>query len=149
MGGGEPALRRGASKHDPRLLDAFDAVIDELRRRVGQTFTLEELAQAYDAAEHWARTAIADRAAFPGWPRSLTDVLDAAFHLLRPRRNRLRAVTRARRRPGRRALVTRWLVVLAAFVLGLALGAALDDGPEPGTTTFDRTLTVVTLTSTR
>ena len=68
-------------KHDPRLLDAFDAVIDDLRRRVGQTFTLEELAQAYDAAEHWARTAIADRAAFPGWPRSLTDVLDAAFHL--------------------------------------------------------------------
>lgn len=58
-------------------------------------------------------------------------------------------MTRARRRPGRRALVTRWLVVLAAFVLGLALGAALDDGPERGTTTFDRTLTVVTLTSTR
>jgi len=70
-----------AVKHDPRLLDAFDAVIDDLRRRVGQTFTLEELAEAYDAAEHWARTAIADRAAFPGWPRSLTDVLDAAFHL--------------------------------------------------------------------
>jgi hypothetical protein len=59
-------------------------------------------------------------------------------------------VTRARRGPGRRrALVTRSLIVLAAFVLGLALGAALDDGPEPGTTTFDRTLTVVTLTSTR
>jgi hypothetical protein len=58
-------------------------------------------------------------------------------------------VTRARRRPARRALVTRWLVVLAAFVLGLALGAALDDGPKPGTTTFDRTLTVVTLTPTR
>lgn len=56
-------------------------------------------------------------------------------------------MTRARRRPPRRALVTRWLVVLAAFVLGLALGAALDDGPEHGTTTFDRTLTVVTLTS--
>ena len=37
--------------------------------------------KAYDAAEHWARTAVADRAAFPGWPRSLTDVLDAAFHL--------------------------------------------------------------------
>ena len=56
-------------------------------------------------------------------------------------------MTRARRRTGRRALVTRWLVVAAAFVLGLALGAALDDRPEPGTTTFDRTLTVVTLTS--
>ena len=58
-------------------------------------------------------------------------------------------MTRARRRNGRRALVTRWLVVIAAFVLGLAFGAALDDGPEPGTTTFDRTLTVVTLTPTR
>ena len=56
-------------------------------------------------------------------------------------------MTRARRRPGSR--LTRWLVVVAAFVLGLALGAALDDGPEPGTTTFDRTLTVITLTSTR
>ena len=43
----------------------------------------------------------------------------------------------------------RLLVVLAAFVIGLALGAALDDNPEPGTTTFDRTLTVVTLTPTR
>jgi hypothetical protein len=57
-------------------------------------------------------------------------------------------VTRAKRRPdARRALVTRWLV--AAFVLGLALGGALDDGPDPGTTTFDRTLTIVTLTPTR
>jgi hypothetical protein len=66
---------------DRRLLDAFDAVIDDVRRRVGQTFTLEELADAYDAAEDWARQAIAERAAFPGWPRRLTDVLDAAFHL--------------------------------------------------------------------
>jgi hypothetical protein len=49
----------------------------------------------------------------------------------------------------RRSSLTRLLVVLAAFVIGLALGAALDDNPEPGTTTFDRTLTVVTLTPTR
>jgi hypothetical protein len=60
-------------------------------------------------------------------------------------------VTPAKRRPdARRALATRWLVVLAAFVLGLALGGALaDGGPEQGTTTFDRTLTIVTLTPTR
>jgi|SRR5687768_9756712 hypothetical protein len=70
-----------AVKLDRRLLDAVDAVLDDLRRRVGQTFTLEELAAAYDAAEHWAHAAVADRAAFPGWPRRLTDVLDAAFHL--------------------------------------------------------------------
>lgn len=66
---------------DRRLLDASEAVSDELRRRVGQTFTLEELAGAYETAEHWAYAAVADHAAFPGWPRWLTDVLDAAFHL--------------------------------------------------------------------
>ena len=48
----------------------------------------------------------------------------------------------------RRRVLVRLLVVLAAFVLGVALGAALDENPEPGTTTFDRTLTVVTLTGT-
>jgi len=70
-----------AAALDRRLLDAFDAVVDDLRRRVGQTFTLEELALAYDSAEDWGRAAVADRAAFPGWPRRLTDVLDAAFHV--------------------------------------------------------------------
>lgn len=40
-----------AVKADRRLLDASDAVADELRRRVGQTFTLEELAAAYETAE--------------------------------------------------------------------------------------------------
>jgi hypothetical protein len=69
------------AKADPRLLQALDVVLDELRRRVGQTFTLGELASAYDGAERWVRTVIADFAAFPGWPRSLTTVQDAAFHL--------------------------------------------------------------------
>lgn len=49
----------------------------------------------------------------------------------------------------RRQTLARVLVVVAAFVLGVAVGAALDENPEPGTTTFDRTLTVVTLTPTR
>lgn len=53
-----------------------------------------------------------------------------------------------RRRTSRASIAIRALVVAAVFVVGLALGAALDDNPEPGTTTFDRTLTVVTLTST-
>lgn len=69
-----------AVKADRRLLDASDAVVDELRRRVGQTFTLAELAAAYETAEQWAYSAVEDHAAFPGWPRSLTDVLDATFH---------------------------------------------------------------------
>ena len=33
-------------------------VEDELARRVGQTFTLAELAQAYDGSEDWARDVI-------------------------------------------------------------------------------------------
>jgi hypothetical protein len=70
-----------AVKVDRRLLAASDVVIDELRRRVGQTFTLEQLAEVYETAERWAYAAVGDHAAFPGWPRRLTDVLDAAFHL--------------------------------------------------------------------
>jgi hypothetical protein len=37
-----------------------DAVTDELRRRVGRTFTVAELAQAYDGAEEWVRQVVAD-----------------------------------------------------------------------------------------
>jgi len=69
------------AKADPRLLSALEVVTDELRRRVGQTYTLDELASAYDGAEAWVRAAIADFAAFPGWPRTLTTVQDAAFHV--------------------------------------------------------------------
>ena len=69
------------ARADPRLLEALEVVVDELRRRVGQTFTLDELAAAYDRAEDWVRAAMADFAAFPGWPRTLTTVQDAAFHV--------------------------------------------------------------------
>jgi len=63
-----------------RLLQQVDVVIDELRRRVGGTFTLAELAEAYRDADAWARQAVADRAPGPGWPRDLTLVLASAFH---------------------------------------------------------------------
>ena len=62
------------------LLAQVDVVTDELRRRVGQTFTLAELADAYMGAERWSRDAIAERAPSPGWPRYATIVEDAAFH---------------------------------------------------------------------
>lgn len=64
-----------------RLLGALAVVTDELRRRVGQTFTLAELAAAYARAEDWVRESIDERAGFPGWPRDATTVQDAAFHL--------------------------------------------------------------------
>ena len=68
------------STREPHLLAALEVVNRELRVRIGQTFTLEELAFAYDGAEDWTRTAIADHAAFAGWPRWVTTVLDSAFH---------------------------------------------------------------------
>ena len=64
-----------------RLLEQVDALTEELRRRVGQTFTLAELADAYAGAERWSREVVAERAAAPGWPATLSIVEDAAFYL--------------------------------------------------------------------
>jgi hypothetical protein len=64
-----------------RLFEQVDAVAAELRRRVGGTFTIRELAAAYADAERWSRTVVAERAAAPGWPRTLSLVEAAAFHL--------------------------------------------------------------------
>jgi hypothetical protein len=63
-----------------RLNRQVEVVTEELRRRVGGTFTLAELAAAYAEADRWAREAVAERAPSPGWPRALAIVLDAAFH---------------------------------------------------------------------
>jgi hypothetical protein len=76
--------RLEAERSDPRryrrLLEQVDVLNGELRRRVGGTFTLAELAAAYRDADTWARQAVADRAPGPGWPRDLSLVLAAAFH---------------------------------------------------------------------
>jgi alcohol dehydrogenase class IV len=64
-----------------RLDAQVEAVLDELRRRVGSTFTLSELAEAYAGADRWSREAVEERAPTPGWPRLLSVVEGAAFHL--------------------------------------------------------------------
>jgi hypothetical protein len=64
-----------------RLYLELETISDELRRRIGQTFTLAEAVELYDDAEHWAPEAVAERAAVRGWARDLVIVLDAAFHL--------------------------------------------------------------------
>jgi hypothetical protein len=64
-----------------RLLVQVDVLIDELRRRVGATYTLEQLADAYTDAERWSRDAVEERAPEPGWPRTLALVESAAFHV--------------------------------------------------------------------
>jgi hypothetical protein len=62
------------------LLRQIEVVTEELRKQVGQTYTLAELAGAYRDAERWAREGVQERAPSPGWPRDLSLVLAAAFH---------------------------------------------------------------------
>jgi hypothetical protein len=69
-----------APRGEPMLAE-LDAVTAELRRRVGQSFTLAELADAYAASEPWAREAVAETEPARGWPRRLSTITDAAFHL--------------------------------------------------------------------
>jgi hypothetical protein len=71
----------GDSETRERLLAQVDAVGAELRRRVGGTFTLRELAEAYAGAEEWSRVVVAGEAPSPGWARTLSLVEAAAFHL--------------------------------------------------------------------
>jgi hypothetical protein len=58
-----------------------EAVVEELQRRVGQTFTLHDLANVYGGAEDWVREVIL--ASVPANPRAgIRDtalVQDAAF----------------------------------------------------------------------
>lgn len=63
-----------------RLRAQLEIVTDELRRRIGGTYTLRELAEEYIEADVWAREALAEHPT-PGWERTLTLVEGAAFHL--------------------------------------------------------------------
>ena len=71
---------RGDRRRYERLLEQVAIVTDELRKQVGQTFTLAELAAAYRDAERWARAAVEEHAPSPGWPRDLALVVAAAFY---------------------------------------------------------------------
>jgi hypothetical protein len=70
----------GDRRQYQRVLDQVEAILDELRRRVGQTFTLAQLAEAYAEADRWSRDVVADRAPAPGWSRTVTVAEAAAFH---------------------------------------------------------------------
>jgi hypothetical protein len=69
---------------DPRRGDALhrqrEVVLDELRRRVGTTFTLAELVAAYDDSERWLRGVIEERAPSRDWVATVSIAGDAAFH---------------------------------------------------------------------
>jgi hypothetical protein len=64
-----------------RLLAEVNLVLEQLRRRVGQTFTLNDLASAYGDADRWVQEALIEAQPAPGWPARSTIAQDAAFHL--------------------------------------------------------------------
>ena len=72
---------RGEGARYRHLAALVDAVVDERRRRVGQTFTLAELADVYDGSEDWVRDVVV-RSTPPRSPAGVRDaalVQDAAF----------------------------------------------------------------------
>ena len=73
------ATARDASLEE-RVRRQLEAISAELRRRVGGTYTMRELADEYVAADGWAREVLAEQGS-QGWPRTLALVEGAAFHL--------------------------------------------------------------------
>jgi len=69
------------SRLHERLIAEVELVQEELARRVGQTFGLEELARAYGESDRWVGEVVAERAP-PGFrPQDLSIAQDAGFHL--------------------------------------------------------------------
>lgn len=69
---------------DPDRADSLyrqrDAVLAELRRRVGGVYTLTELTDVYESAERWVLDVAGEEAAGLAWPGTVTFASDAAFH---------------------------------------------------------------------
>src|SRR5512133_483417 len=79
----EGTRRLEAAREDRRrygqLIEQLELVLDELRKRIGQTYTLAELVVAYGDSDRWAREVLEERVETPTWPRDLSVVLAAAF----------------------------------------------------------------------
>jgi hypothetical protein len=80
----ESARRLESAAGDPQryraLLEQVEAVTGELRKRVGQTYSLADLVRAYGDADRWAAARLAEGEEVPAWwPRTLATVVGAAF----------------------------------------------------------------------
>ena len=69
------------SAESRRLAGEIELVVAQLRRRIGQTFTLAQLAEAYDNAGEWARDVLYDARPEGAPPPDAATVTDAAFQL--------------------------------------------------------------------
>jgi hypothetical protein len=79
----EGTRRLESARDDERrygnLIRFLELVVDELRKRIGQTYTLRELVNAYRESDRWAREVLEERAETGGWVRDLSLVVAAAF----------------------------------------------------------------------
>ena len=73
---GERRLRQSSDAERADLEEAAAAVLDELRRRLGSSFSVDELAEFYAEGVDWAAAVAGDRSAGgdAAW------VVDAAFN---------------------------------------------------------------------
>jgi hypothetical protein len=62
-----------------RLAAEVELIVAQLQRRLGQTFTLGELAVAYDDSAEWARDVLYDVRPDDASPPDTATVTDAAF----------------------------------------------------------------------
>ena len=62
-----------------QLVRSLELLLDELRKRLGQTYTLRELVTAYGESDRWAREVLSEHAETTGWSRDLSIVVAAAF----------------------------------------------------------------------
>lgn len=64
-----------------RLMRQVEAVTEELRKRIGETFTTAQLVREYGGAERWTRSVLAELGPEARHVGDLALVEDAAFHL--------------------------------------------------------------------
>ena len=78
---GNRRLSEAAADPDYETLAQVEAVTEELRRRIGEHFTLDELAEVYGGDDTWVYDAVTERGDRPGWTGKVSIAQDAAFHL--------------------------------------------------------------------
>ena len=71
---------RGDRQRYRQLVEGTDRVVDALRRRIGQSFTLDELAAAYGGADDWVLELLEETDPEGSVPLEPGTVADAAFH---------------------------------------------------------------------
>ena len=81
----EGAKRLRETSHDPRLARttsrAVDAIRDELRRRIGPTFTAQQLAELYARGTDWCLEAARNAAPMEAVDLDPQAIVDGAFYL--------------------------------------------------------------------